>query len=140
MEKLTASLPRAKTGVEERSERACDEGRRTAKRCKVRRGQAQHRRHEKEKEKAWGLRKADAKLGKELTWAKMRRSGGFLSGWISAMFFLGENLCDRLWGWSRGFRRGRGHYLRGSRLAGQASRGNRAAGARSRADSGSVTR
>ena len=58
-----------------------------AERCKVRRGQAQHRRHEKEKEKAWGLRKADAKLGKELTWAKMRRSGGLLSGWISAMFF-----------------------------------------------------
>ena len=64
----------------ERLGHARDGGRRTTKCCKVWRGQAQHRKHEKEKEKAWGLRKDDAKLGKELMWAKMRRSGGLLSG------------------------------------------------------------
>ena len=72
IEKLTASSPRAKTGVEGWPECGRNGERRTTERCKVRRGQAQRRKHEKEKQKAWGLCKDDAKLGKELTRAKMR--------------------------------------------------------------------
>jgi hypothetical protein len=87
MEKLTASSPRAKTGVEERSEHACDEGRRTAAFAKDRRGSAVHREHEIASKESRRLRKLETRLGKVLTGTKMRRSDGLLSEQISATFY-----------------------------------------------------
>ena len=55
--------------------------------AQVRRGQAKHREHEKEKEQVWRLRKSEEKIGKGLTVTKTRRYGGLLSEEILAALF-----------------------------------------------------
>jgi len=68
----------------ERPARARDGERRTAALQGFQRELAAHREHENVKGRLRRLRKREAKLGKSLTVAKMRRSGGLTSAWISA--------------------------------------------------------
>jgi hypothetical protein len=100
---------------------AAEEGRRRAP-AQVRRGQAKHREHEKEKEQVWRLRKSEEKIGKGLTVTKTRRSGGLLSTEILAALF-GENkaaTCDLI---GVGAQRGSGRLFKGASRAEQGSRG-----------------
>jgi len=89
VEELDADLPRAKP-VSGRGSGALatEEGGRRAP-AQVRRGQAKHRGHEKEKEQVWRLRKSEEKIGKGLTVTKTRCNGGFLSAEILAALQLG---------------------------------------------------
>ena len=72
-----------------------DGGRRAS--AQVRRGQAKHREHEKEKEQVWRLRKSEEKIGKGLTVTKTSRSGELLSAEILAAPFRREQGDGRLW-------------------------------------------
>jgi hypothetical protein len=58
--------------------------------AKVRRGRTERREHEITREKTWQSHKHDKKLGGVLLEAKMRCSGGLLSGWIAAAIFRGS--------------------------------------------------
>ena len=140
MEKLTASSPRAKTGLVERSERACDEGRRTAAFAKDRRGSAVHREHEIASKESRRLRKRETRLGKVLTGTKMRRSDGLLSEQISATFYGSAAAAARPRVGAVGFGGAVALFKAPSACGASQPRGSRAAVAQTRADSGSVTR
>ena len=62
-----------------------DGGRRAS--AQVRRGQAKHREHEKEKEQVWRLRKSEEKVGKGLTGAETGCRGVSSLAQISAAFW-----------------------------------------------------